>query len=417
MLISETYRCARALEALENYARADGPLVEEVGNVAGSSAEPVWIEPDGGGYAQKRFDERFWSLVSADPDRWWGQTFRLSMVGLSEWVARVPGLFWSTSAKGMRALAKGSVEHRSDRWVTYKPIGKSAIVLGGIGTIKFPPNENGCRLVTLSGGHNASSGIPALVFPEVWEYPELRGEQLNHLQEGDIITVKVQWQPMAWGWAQRFPSVRGIPRGYLVLRNPENIHVDRYMRSTPTEFHPCTVMEYESGDTKLWDFVYATVDTRVDGYRAKVENFFTSYKDRHERRGRYLFSADISNPMWEADHDSPASLRLTSQGKTQLKLLEERVRRYTYRGRTVEEILQLLAQNYSQEALRRLATYINIPWGQVNEATSRADVAAQLIERCLSSEDKMKVEELLDAIAQENPHLIIPKKGDFHGLE
>lgn len=408
MPISETYRCARALEAIENYARADGPLVEEVGEMAGASEEAVFIETDEGGRTEKRFDERFWTLILAEPGAWWGRTFTMRYVGLSEWVARVPGLFWSPGARGIRELAREAVEHRSGQWTSYTPPGKSAIVLGGVGTIKLPPNENGCRLVTLSGGHNASSGIPALVFPEVWEHPALRGESPPHLQEGDVVSVRAQWQPMALGWAGRFPSLRGIPRGYLVLRDPEDVQVLEHDRGSPTEFHPYTVMEYEQGDTKLWDFVYATVDTRTERHRDRVSNFFARYKDRHGRRGTYLLAADVSDPMWDAVYTDPAALRQTSHGRTQLDLLKERVYRHSFRGQSVEEIMQTLAGSYSQASFQRLATYIDIPWGQIRADASPAELAAELVQECLARRDEGKVEELLDAIGRENPHLVTP---------
>jgi hypothetical protein len=406
MPISETYRCARALEAIENYARADGPLVEEVGDAADPSAEPTVIEPDDYGHAERRFDEQFWTQVLADREAWWGRTFMLPWVGLSEWVARVPGLFWSPHARGMRELARESVDYRSHDWTTYLPVGKSAIVLGGVGTVKLPPNENGCRLVTLSGGHNASSGIPALVFPEVWEHPGLRGVSPSHLQEGDVITIRAQWQEMAWGWARRFPVIADIPMGYLVLKNPDDV-LEVVGRGAPTQFHPYTVMEYEQGDIRLWDFVYATVDTRFERHRDRVIDFFARYKDQHDRNGTYLTAANVSNPMWDAVYADPVALRQTRQGRTQLELLKERVYQHSFRWQTIEEILQILAHNYRPASFQRLATYINIPWGQVPEPASPAELAAELMQRCLQRKDEGKLEELLDAIARDNARLLM----------
>lgn len=392
MSLSETYRCARSLEAIENYARADDPLVEGVEKFAVPSDQPEYL---GGPYP----DKTFWDGVLDNPELAWGTELRLEAFALSEWVARVPGLFWSEGAIGLRDLARSAVQHRSRDWITYTPYGKSALVLGGVGTLKFPPDDNGRRLATLSRGHNASSGIPALVFPEVWEY--------HNLREGDVVSVCAQWRKMTVGWAERFPSIKGIPRGYLVLSDPQQVDdVDDYYRGQPTQFHPCTVMQYSKGDATLYDFVFATADTRVERYRVKLERFFSRYKNKEERYGRYLLSADINAPLFEAEYDSPAALRRAEVGaKAQLELLEARVRELSFKGQTIESIVQLLARHYDNESLGgRITTYIGIPKAQWFTGGSIADSAAQLLQICI---ERDKVEELLDAVARDRPELFL----------
>lgn len=384
MSLSEIYRCARSLEAIENYARADAPFVEQIGGAAPPVEGPETID--------YQVDETFWEWVMRPDGPPWGTEFRLYRVALSEWIARVPGLYWSKGARAMRQLANDAIEYQSRYWTTFTPGGKSQKVLGGVGTLRFPPNENGRRLVTLSGGHNASAGIPALVSLQVWEHHELG--------EGDIVTVRAQWQKMDLGWAERFASIKGIPMGYLVLEDPEQVE-QVHDRDQPTQFHPWTVMEYSSGDAILWDFVYATADTRVERYQAKLEAFFAAYKDKHERYGRYLLSADIGEPLWEADYASPAVLRRAEPGaKAQLELIETRVRELSFRGQTIDDIVALLARNYDNVSLPRLSTQLGIPRSQVFTGGPSAQSAAQLMQKCL---ERDKVEELLDAIARDYP--------------
>ncbi|HVG20430.1 MAG TPA: hypothetical protein VNI02_15380, partial [Blastocatellia bacterium] len=285
-----------------------------------------------------------------------------------------------------------AVEYKSEDWLVLRPHGKSQQVLGGVGTLKFPPDENGCHMVTLSLGHNASSGIPAIISPEVWEH--------HRLGDGSILGLWARWHPMPVGWAERFPSIKGIPRGYLVVNHPEQIY-GVFEKNAPTQFHPCTVMEYYNGDAKLYDFVYATADTRVPNYRKEVETFFDHYKDASGRYGKYLMSADISDPLWEAEYDSPSALQRSEPGaRSQLELLQMRVRKDSFRGHKLDLIVQLLARKYDNDGLRRISEIIGIPAAHWYTGSASADSSVQLLHLCV---DRGKVEELLDAVAGEYP--------------
>jgi hypothetical protein len=54
-----------------------------------------------------------------------------------------------------------------------------------------------------------------------------------------------------------------------------------------------------------------------------------------------------------------------------------------------------------------LATHIDIPWGQIHAEASPAELAAELVGRCVQRKDEGKVEELLDAIARDNARLVM----------
>jgi hypothetical protein len=341
-------------------------------------------------------DNDFWSTVLTDPDQSWGLQFHFYRAALSLWVARVPGLFWSRGAKALRKITPDIVEYKSKGWVFLRPHGKSKQVLGGIGTIKLPPDENGFRLLTLSCGRNASSGIPVLVSPTVWEHYKLG--------DGSIIEVRAKWQPMTTQWSERFPSIKGIPRGQLLVDDPSQV-LDVVDRHAPTQFHPCTVMEYYQGDAKLYDFVYATADTGVRNYRKAVEIFFEQYKKLRGRFGKYLMSADIADPLWEAEYDSPAALQRAEPGaKSQLELLQMRVRGDSFKGRSLELIVEFLAREYDNEGLKRISQIVDISPAHWFTGGTTADSAVQLVHTCVERE---KVEELLDAVAIELPQAFI----------
>ena len=390
---STIYRCTRSLEAIENYARADEALTKDgaeyfnlPGSHDGQSSHENCIYEDA--------DKWFWSRLLENPESYWDKEFYFpEKLALSEWIARVPGLYWSRTSEQLRRQGAASeIENISSRgYKTYKPLGKSSIVLGGVGTLKFPPaDKNDCRLVTLTSGLNASSGIPALISPEVWEH--------HKLKEGDVVYLtSARWKKMSWGWTERFASIRGIPKGYLVIKDP--VQVSNTRCTAPVMFHPCTVMEYCRKDAKLLDFVYATASTEEPNWRQELEAFFSKYKEKDERYGRYLFSADISNPLWDAEYRSPKALRTP-----QLEVLEARVRQQTFRGETIDTIVQSLAEKYDNDSLKRLSDTIGISWRQwfVDNSTT-ANSANRLLEVCL---ERNKVEELIDAFIRDYPEVL-----------
>lgn len=383
MSLSEVYRSARSLEAIENYALASSPSVQEVETRL----------PQRDNLQHVYHDKEFWQLVFEVPDAW-GQTFNINYVVMSEWVPRVPGLYWSRGATDLRSLGDNAVQYESKDWRVLKPLGKSQKVFGGVGTLKFPPDESGRRLVSLCAGQNASAGIPALISPEVWEHCQLG--------EGRFVPLtKAKWQRMSdVGWAERFPSIKGIPKGYLVVDHPGQMS----RQSTETaaiQFHPCTVMEYYRGDAKLFDLVYATADTREPDYRSQLERFFESYKNDVGRYGRYLLSADISDPWWEAEFDSPAALQRAEPGaKSQLALLQARVRKESFKGQNLDDIVQLIAGKYDNDGLTRISTVIGVPPAHWFVGRAVADSTIDLLTLCVS---RGKVEELLDAVEKEYP--------------
>jgi hypothetical protein len=396
MALPELYRCARSLEAIENYSLADKPLFEE-------PQPPGGINHGGYPFTQ---DRDFWYKVFEDVERnnpgksMWGAGFSFYRFAISEWVGRVPGLFWTKGADKLRKLADRAVQYESKGWKTLHPYGKSEKVVGGIGTLKIPPSEREYRLITLSAGHNASSGIPALVSPEVWEGRKLK--------EGHVINFTARWQPMTAEWASRFPSIKGIPRGYLVLSDPAQIQNVSDV-TTPTQIHPFTVMEYTHGNAILFDFVFATADTAGKHYRKELEGFFDGYKRDAGRDGRYLLSADINNPLWDAEYDSPAALRGDAGAQAQLGLLEARVRQISFKGKSLTAILDFLTDNYDDVSMRRISDAVGIPPAQwYASGISTAALAARFLDKCVKRE---KVEVLLDAVALDDNSTLLARKG------
>lgn len=382
MSLTEMYRTARSLETLENYANAVFPLTAETRNSnVRSSTEYIY-----------QGEEEFWKKILQRRVPW-DTSFELYDVAISEWIGRIPGLYWTKNAGKIRRLASNAVEFQSRSYQVLNPLGKSQKVMGGVGTLKFPPDIRGYRLVSLTASLNASAGIPILISPEVWMHHRLReGSRINR--------VKAKWQSMSGTvWSERFPSTREIPKGFLVLENPDDLSKSNSGRDVATQFHPCTVMEYVSGNAILYDFVYATADSGDPKYRSEIEQFFDRYKNNKNRHGRYLLSADIDNPLWEAEFETPEALRRAEPGaKSQLELLQERIFERSFSGKKLDDVLQLLTQKYENDDLKRLSSDIAIPTAVWFKGGSVANSAVDFLAICVTYK---KMDALIDKIALE----------------
>ncbi len=380
----------RILETNENYIRADKPLrdnIREKCNIF-NSEESIFLSGD----------KSFWTEVIKNPDYFWGKKINFECASLSEWVARVPGLYWMPGAAELRRIAEQKVAYISNGWTVYKPIGKSKKVEGGIGTLRLPPSYDGLRLATLTMFNNASMGIPALISPDVWAKIGMNGPH-----EGCVLSGAAVWQAMEEGWAKRFKSTRNIPRGYLIINNPDEVWILKY--HAPTIIHPFTIMEYREGSKELFDYVYASSDTVDPKYRQDIMNFFDSYKIENNREGRYLLSCDMIDPLWDADYQSPDDLRRSdSPAGSQLAILEARVREQMLGKNIIEKVLEALGSVCtSNEDVKRISKEIGIQPSFWFQGGTLAKVCNQFLEEVYK---KKKVDELIENIAISYPSAI-----------
>ena len=394
MSLREAYIGVRIMETNDNYSRADAPLIT-----------PPETRSRGA-YQYYDADEYVWERILRDPEGQWGITFHFDPLAMSEWVARVPGLYWKPGSKEMRLLSPAAQEPTESHWTQYRPWGKSQVVaMGGIGTLRLPPANDGIRLVTLTTSLNASAGVPALVAPAVWDKI---CPTPPYQPEGKVLSGEARWQAMSETWASRFLNTRGIPRGYLVLDNPDAIQVGEEVSAT--QIHPFTVMEYRSGAKELFDFVYATADTKLSSYRGELEEFFEKYKNDQGRYGRYLLAGDVALPLWDSVHNSPEDLRRADPtAGSQLNLLEARVHEHMLGGDTIERLLEALGStSTSKEDVERISKDIGIEPSSWFRGGTLAEVCSQLMDVVV--QDK-KLEELVETFVAYYPQLFTPQEG------
>lgn len=323
-ILRRGYIAAQVGESLANYPLADELLAESSDLACETRTSNERLHT----YSS---DKEFWSNAIAGIGVPNGAYLNFRKVALTEWVPRIPGLYWTDQSAKMRDVSPATVEIEAGRWITYNPLGKSQFVSGGIGTLKFPPDPDGFRLVTLTTSCNASAGVPALVSGEVWDY--------HNLEEGAILYCRgARWNGMPRSWAREFRSVTGIPRGCLILDDPETI--SKQNPAHPVQIHPYSIMEYWDGNARMHDFVYATANSLDPAARSGLSEFFHTYSNANGREGRYLTAADISDPLWDAVFADPEDMR--SRNPVILHLIQERVREAVAGHETIDALIRKL---------------------------------------------------------------------------
>lgn len=345
-------------------------------------------------------DQVFWWRFLADPEKMWDKP--LKMFGtpvVSDWVARVPGLYWLAESANLRAIKEDLIESRSrgtrsPAWIQYTPDGKSRVVLGGIGTFRLPPADDGKRLMMISFSHNASAGIPALVYPDVIDKWKL---SLGSLVE---FAKPVYWRKMSADWIGKFDKDRNVPRGYLVIDKPNLIRKVR--TGFPVEIHPFTIMEYQQGNSAglLYDYAFMAIDNKVPKYKTEIETFFNSYKNEFGRAGKYLLAADSVEHLFDAEYQSPSELlAMNGEGKSQLNLLRRRILGdYKYKTYTISKLLKELPGIYKNtNAVGAFATRLGVQTSLLT-GHSAAAMSASLIDYC---DQRGKLDLLVDLMIEE----------------
>jgi len=371
---------SRILETLENYS-PDTRL----------KVSPAERPPEEDHFASSR---EFWEAVLAQPDVWYEKSILLNSFSISSWVPRIPGFYWTEGGRFLRNFSIGNAELVGTSFMHYNPHGKSAIVMGGVGTLKFAP-EDGYQMICLTSDRNASTGIPALVSKDV--------VNKCSLEDGMMVDVKgANWVAMKENWAHRFPFTRGIPRACLLIDDAKKIDIKKGKELV--EYHPFTIMQYTEGDGLFYSYVYCTVTSGRDN-PDEVADFFEYYRTAYGRNGEYLIAADPLGKLFPAIYASRAELlKNDADGQTMLDMLSLRIRGAYYDRLTLDTIIKKLTSLYTTSGdIKRLATYLHLPLGELREGKTGVMIN-QLVLLC---EKYHKLETLVEKVTLENKYAFL----------
>ena len=376
MSLQNAITAAKAIESLENYAVSD-VIDDTLTGTEKSDSNRFHVHSD----------QEFWTRVLNGSGNW-GARFAMNNVVLSEHIARVPGLYFHTDPADHQSIDHSLIEYVSGKWIHYTPQGKSQKVLSGAGTLKLPPTTNGWRVASVSFGSNASLGIPVLISEEAWKW--------HKCKEGKMISrLEANWVEMDTSWAARFPSIRGIPKGYLKVDSPSRLKVEEGIY--PTLYHPFSIMEYEDAGGLFYDFVYVTVASTDPNSRDDIRTFLGEYQYHNGRFGHYLIDPFINDPLLnsgDALYTSPEELRrINAASESHLFLLKERIKRRVFNDFTLERIKEFIDNHLDVEDLKVCSSEIIINPNIWFQGRRLVDESANFQQECM---ERDKVDELVD---------------------
>ena len=382
-------RSTKIEESLINYTLGDQ-------GIDGASIASSGVDYDINNTYQIGEEWQFWNPVLDDYNYFRDKTIEINAdVVLSEWVALVPGLFYKAGSDALRNVRKSNIEYVNKNWTHYTPLGKSRKVMGGIGTLKFPADKDGYRLVSLAMNQNASSGIPALIHPEIWEYYKMReGLKINK--------IVAPLRDMPSEWSLKFASTRGIPKACLFINKIEQIETNN--EDAHVRHHPFTIMKYEKDGAEYFDFVFVNIDSDQKDARKNVQIFLGEYIYNDGRFGQYLIEPDISNPIIGSQDiicQSPLELRTKMEdSNAYLDLIQHRIHDTTFNDQTLDEIKHLL-DHLNEKTLKRYAKNIGLnPNTVFRTGVSHASNTANLLDICM---DRKMMTQFLDEVIEEYP--------------
>jgi hypothetical protein len=346
-------------------------------------------------------DKSFWRAIITNRRGYVNKLFALRSLKISEWVPRVPGLAHKPESKKLLRLSTQYSQKvvELDGWRVYQPQEKSEHVMSGVGTLRLPPNANGEWLFSVSSTGDASSGVPILVLPDVWD----RIQKFNSC-EGRVISCVARWQPMAMEWSKHFRSTGDIPPGYFVLDSPDAIAVEDYVARTWV--YPFTIMEYPSDVNELFDYVYCGAHTDDPAFRQGISSFFETYRIRFGGiHGRFLIAGDLVEGLWAAEFNSPADLLAQdASARSQLTLLMARINERMLGKNVIKDLLEKMRTVLSGDDLIRLSSEIEIDkrvWQKTN--TTLAEQCSQFLAAVVA---ESKQDALLERLAIQEPNIL-----------
>jgi len=380
MKISEIIKNSSIMESLENYTIADQFGGNEIEEPSAALEEPIYS------------NRRFWSMVISKPENFWNKQLVFADFAFSEWVPRIPGLGFTIAAEVISNQLRNAKSLSYNRLI-YGPSDKSGFVMSGMGSLKLPPDYAGYQLTCITSSSSSSQGIPLLMSPEVIAY--------HQLKNGDLLkSVYGTWQKMTIDWSQHFAVTDGLPRGYLIVRHPDQLK--KVGKKAHFHYDPYSIMEYEQKGILKWDYVFCNVPVHGEKQKMGIQDFFQDYRHIEGINGRYLTNPDIGEPLFETLYSSPMELK-TPYARAQLNIINERMNKTAIEGLNIDELTAKVATAYSDPfSLRVLAEKCGVNPGLIAEDVP-VKMAVQLVNQAITSK---KLLELMQRLLIEQPNIL-----------
>jgi hypothetical protein len=230
----------------------------------------------------------------AEPPRA-GDAVTLTKFRLSEWVPRVPGLYWKDESLKLRDGARFETLQTDHRFAIYSPAGKTMHILGGVGNVRLLPSGQSQLLCASSSGEYWR-GVPVLLEGEAFQ-------EYRDAPDGIVVSLEGRWRPLPAEYARQLGSNAGIPRYCLVIDAADHVTVlnDGSSWSWKCQSSAWTLFEYRGEDNlPRYDFAYCIFRAfrSKTGHLEEATYFIRDYVER--RHGTVLTDFDQEIPQFDA---------------------------------------------------------------------------------------------------------------------
>jgi|GEM_PF-1376025 len=332
-----------------------------------------------------------------------GDQVTLKAFRLSTWVPRVPGLYWKAESRQLRSAAQGERLAPGAGLGIYTPVGKTLLVMGGVGNVRLLPAGSG-RVICASSSGFYWQGVPVLVQDDAWR---AYGDVPAGL-ECDLTGV---WTPMPREHAQALGGDAGIPRYCLVVNRRQDIAPLK--DAWPGSSAAWTLFEYRDADSRSrYDFVYCTWEVKrgsplrrpaeEDAHNTdEASEFLLEYM--RQFHGEAMTDFDEETPHFNAY--LPVNELMNRQvDPARLAAFVERIKKRTLSPEAVryEELPKLLLRHFDAEELRLLALDhlgLDLP-RLIGPTAGLVDQVDALVDYC---EQNDRLEDLVAGVVQERP--------------
>lgn len=252
-----------------------------------------------------RSNAEFWQAVlSADaPPLSW---IELPSYQVCDWFPRSPGLFHTREAQWQRELAQRHLVNENGV-LHYLPHGKSDMIAGGIGSVRFQPlkiEESDHWLCTATSDHYCHSGIPLAI-------PHALFRSLDVYQPGHFkIVGQLRFLPSFL--AERFGHYTHIRQLYLQVSEITRQDEQGY----PITVTPMVFFE-SNGPWGRHSVTYVKCASHVDQELDSAAEWIAGYVDRYG--GEILTNFDQQRPTFA---DVPFSLQAVMTNRIDMGAIE-----------------------------------------------------------------------------------------------
>lgn len=198
---------------------------------------------------------------------------------VSQWIPRVPGLFWKNESRLLRQEAFNGLESYDQGILIFDPLGKTMRILGGIGNLRLLPNSSG-RLICASSSGEYWRGIPILLNEDAWH-------ACADLYSGSIVDIQGNWELLPHEQSILIGADKGIPRGCIIVSDITRRGYER--QSIPGSCAAWSLYEYRDENMLLnYSYTYRTFQIDCSGKC----NTIGQYDDNEEIDRASLFIED-----------------------------------------------------------------------------------------------------------------------------